>query len=159
MPLELPQGAKAPGRVRDLPTWLISRSYTRSNALLNEGFAATGTGLRPYHYRLMASIDDEGPIGQAELGRVSGIDRSDVANMLADLEQRGLVERTVDPTNRRRNIVAITQAGSNQLTALGDVLDEIQEQVLAPLSPNERRQLTNVLRKLLDVPPTRPQHP
>jgi DNA-binding MarR family transcriptional regulator len=151
MPLHLPHGAKPPGRVRDLPTWLISRNYTRSNALLNEGFAATGTGLRPYHYRLMASIDEAGPIGQAELGRVSGIDRSDVANMLAYLEQLGLVERTLDPTNRRRNIVAITQAGSNQLMALGDVLDEIQEQVLAPLSPNERRQLTKLLHKLSDT--------
>jgi MarR family transcriptional regulator, lower aerobic nicotinate degradation pathway regulator len=151
MPLELPQGAKSPRRVRDLPTWLISRNYTRSNALLNEGFTATGTGLRPYHYRLMASIDEEGPIGQAELGRVSGIDRSDVANMLAELEQLGLVERTLDPTNRRRNIVAITQAGSNQLMALGDVLDEIQERVLAPLSPSERRQLTKLLHKLSDT--------
>ena len=151
MPLELPRGAKPPGRVRDLPTWLISCNYTRANALLNEGFAATGTGLRPYHYRLMASIDEEGPIGQAELGRVSGIDRSDVANMLAELEQLGLVERTVDPTNRRRNIVGITQAGSNQLTALGDVLDEIQERVLAPLSPNERRQLTKLLHKLSEI--------
>jgi MarR family transcriptional regulator, lower aerobic nicotinate degradation pathway regulator len=150
MTLELPRGAKAPGRVRDLPTWLISRNYTRSNTLLNEGFVATGTGLRPYHYRLMASIDDEGPIGQAELGRVSGIDRSDVANMLAELEELGLVERTVDPSNRRRNIVVITQAGSKQLMALGDVLDKIQERVVAPLSPNERRQLTRLLRKLLN---------
>jgi DNA-binding MarR family transcriptional regulator len=151
MPLELPQGAKSPGRVRDLPTWLISRNYTRSNALLNEGFAAADTGLRPYHYRLMASIDEEGPLGQAELGRVSGIDRSDVANMLAELEQLELVERTLDPTNRRRNIVAITQAGSDQLMALGDILDQIQERVVAPLSPNERRQLTKLLHKLIDT--------
>lgn len=150
MTLQVPRGAKPSGRVRDLPTWLISRSYARSTALLNEGFAATGTGLRPYHYRLMASIDDEGPIGQAELGRVSGIDRSDVANMLAELEQLGLVERTVDPANRRRNIVAITQAGGEQLTALGDVLDEIQERVVAPLSPDERRQLSKLLHKLTD---------
>ncbi|HZE06299.1 MAG TPA: MarR family transcriptional regulator, partial [Solirubrobacteraceae bacterium] len=118
MPLQLPPEARPAARIRDLPSWLISRNYARSNALLNERFAASGTNLRPYHYRLMASVEEEGPIGQAELGRVSGIDRSDVANLLAELEERGLVERTVDPTNRRRNIVAITQTGSDLLTKL-----------------------------------------
>src|SRR5580700_7045325 len=110
MPAQLPRDAKAPARMRDLPSWLISRNYARSNAMLNEAFAASGTGLRPYHYRLLASLEEAGPIGQAELGRLSGIDRSDVANMLAELEQLGLVERTVDPSNRRRNIIAISAA-------------------------------------------------
>jgi DNA-binding MarR family transcriptional regulator len=151
MPVQqLPQDAKPPARIRDLPTWLISRNYARSNALLNERFASTGTALRPYHYRLMASIEEDGPLGQAELGRLSGIDRSDVANMLAELEQLGLVERTVDPSNRRRNIVAITRGGSDQLRELDSVLDEVQQQVLAPLSVNERRQLRRLLIKLLD---------
>jgi len=151
MPVRLSAETKIPARMRDLPTWLISCNYARSNGLLNDGFAATSSGLRPYHYRLMASLEEAGPIGQAELGRVSGIDRSDVANMLAELEQLGLVARTVDPSNRRRNIVAITPAGSDQLTTLDDVLEEIQQQVLAPLSPNERRQLTKLLHKLSDT--------
>ncbi len=149
MPLHLPADATPPARLRDLPTWLISRNYTRSSAVLTEGFAASGSGLRPYHYRLMASLEEAGPVGQAELGRVSGIDRSDVANMLAELEQRGLVERTTDPDNRRRNIVTITNAGKDQLTALDDVIDKVQEQVVAPLTPSERRQLLRLLRKLL----------
>lgn len=150
VPWQLPADDKTPARVRDRPTWLISRNYARSNGLLNGLFAASGTGLRPYHYRLMASLEEAGPIGQAELGRISAIDRSDVANMLSELEARGLVERTTDPNNRRRNIVAITQAGNDQLTALDDVLEQVQEQVVAPLSANERRQLMRLLRKLVD---------
>jgi DNA-binding MarR family transcriptional regulator len=140
-----------PSRIRDRPTWLISRAYGRSSGLLNDGFAASGTGLRGYHYRLLAALEEWGPVGQADLGRSTGVDRSDVANALAELERRGLVERTVNPDNRRRNIVAITRAGSEQLQALDRVLDEIQERVLAPLSPAERRQLTTLLRKLVDA--------
>jgi hypothetical protein len=34
---------------------------------------------------------------------------------------------------------------------LDHVVDEIQERVLAPLSQNERRQLTKLLRKLADA--------
>jgi MarR family transcriptional regulator, lower aerobic nicotinate degradation pathway regulator len=71
--------------------------------------------------------------------------------VLKELEQRGLIERTVDPRNRRCNIVSFTRAGSKQLQALDQVIDWVQERVLAPLSQNERRQLAKLLRKLADA--------
>lgn len=148
MPEQRPRQVPAPSRIRDRPTWLISRTYGRSHGLLNEGFAASGAGLRSYHYRLLAALEEWGPVGQADLGRGTSVDRSDVVALLGDLERLGLVERTVNPGNRRRNIVSITPAGSSQLRVLDHVVDEIQERVLAPLSPNERRQLTKLLRKL-----------
>jgi DNA-binding MarR family transcriptional regulator len=141
----------APSRIRDRPTWLISRTYSRSHGLLNDGFAASGAGLRSYHYRLLAALGELGPVGQADLGRSTSLDRSDVVALLGELERLGLIERTVNPDNRRRNIVTITPAGSKQLQALDHVVDEIQERVLAPLSQNERRQLTKLLRKLADA--------
>jgi MarR family transcriptional regulator, lower aerobic nicotinate degradation pathway regulator len=140
--------AAAPARIRDRPTWLISRTYARSNRLLNDGFAASGTGLRSYHYRLLAALDESGPASQADLGRGTSVDRSDVVTVLGELERLGLVQRAVDPDNKRRNIVTITPAGSDQLQALDKLIEEIQERVIAPLSPNERRQLIRLLRKL-----------
>jgi DNA-binding MarR family transcriptional regulator len=150
MPARSSKHQSAPSRIRDRPTWLISRVYARSHGLLNDGFAASDTGLRSYHYRLLAALEESGPIGQADLGRSANIDRSDVVTWLGELEQRGLIERTVNPDNRRRNIVSITRAGSRQLRALDKVLDDIQERVVAPLSPSERRQLTKLLRKVAE---------
>lgn len=152
MPLHPPEHEPGPARIRDRPTWLISRAYTRSHRLLNEGFAAGGAGLRSYHYRLLAALEESGPRSQADLGRATSVDRSDVATVLAELERLGLVARDVDPDNRRRNIVSISKAGSKRLRALDELLDEVQEQVVAPLSPNERRQLTRLLRKLGEAP-------
>ena len=154
VPDQPPRNSSAPARIRERPTWLISRNYARSHGLLNDGFAASGTGLRSYHYRLLTALEESGPVVQAELGRNTSVDPSDVVAVLSELERRGLVQRTADPSNRRRNIVSITRAGSKQLRALDSVFDEIQERVIAPLSQNERRQLTKLLRKLLDVPPT-----
>jgi MarR family transcriptional regulator, lower aerobic nicotinate degradation pathway regulator len=141
----------APSRIRDRPTWLINRNYARSHALLNDTFAIRGGGLRSYHYRLLAALEEWGPVSQADLARSTSVDRSDVVTVLNELEQRGLIERAVDPRNRRRNIVSITRTGSTQLQLLDQVIDEVQERVLAPLSQNERRQLTKLLRKLADA--------
>jgi DNA-binding MarR family transcriptional regulator len=141
----------APSRIRDRPTWLISRAHARSHGLLNDGFAAGGAGLRGYHYRLLAALEECGPASQADLARRTSVDRSDVVTVLGELERPGLIERTVDPNNRRRNIVSITRAGSEQLRALDRVIDEVQDQLLAPLSHNERRQLTRLLRRLVEA--------
>ena len=146
-----PRDVPAPSRIRDRPTWLISRAYARSRGLLNDGFAANGAGLRSYDYRLLAALEESGPASQADLARSTSVDRSDVVTVLGELERLGLIERTLDPNNRRRNIVSITRAGSAQLGALDRVIDEVQERVLAPLSQNERRQLTKLLRRLVDA--------
>jgi MarR family transcriptional regulator, lower aerobic nicotinate degradation pathway regulator len=100
---------------------------------------------------LLAALEEWGPASQADLARSTSVDRSEVVAVLNELEQRGLIERAVDPRNRRRNIVSITRTGSTQLQLLDQLIDEVQERVLAPLSQNERRQLTKLLRKLADA--------
>ena len=137
-----------PRRLRERPTWLISRAYARATGLLQEGFAADGDKLRGYHYRLLAALEERGPASQAALGRGTGIDRSDVTAALVELEERGLVQRSVNPADRRRNVVSITAAGTRRLEELDAVVDTIQERLLAPLSAEERRQFVTLIRRI-----------
>ena len=142
-------GDRAPARIAGQPTWLISRAYARSNALLSAGFEQHGEGLRNYHYRLLAALQESGPASQADLGRGTSVDRSDVVAVLDELQDRGLIERAADPNDRRRNIVSITRAGTKRLRALDDVIADIQTQLLAPLSPADREQFTALLRQVI----------
>jgi MarR family transcriptional regulator, lower aerobic nicotinate degradation pathway regulator len=128
---------------------LISRAYALSSSLLNAGFEAAGGGLRGYHFRLLSALEEYGPTSQADLSRRIGIDRSDVTHALGELESRGLVERSVDPAHRRRNIVTITKQGLVALAALDRVIDEIQEEFLSPLSPAQRRQFLGLMGRLV----------
>src|ERR1700691_1124260 len=150
MPEHVPLVDRAPERLRERPTWLISRAYARSSGLLNAGFEAHGSGLRSYHYRLLAALEEWGPASQADLGRSTGIDRSDVTAALAELESRNLIERTVDPEHKRRNIVTLTPEGGEQLRALDTVIDAIQDEVLAPLTATQRRQFITLMSRLVD---------
>jgi DNA-binding MarR family transcriptional regulator len=133
-------------RVAGRPTWLLSRANVRAQGLLTEAFAAEG--VRGYHFRLLAALDQYGPVSQADLGRHTGIDRSDVVAMLNDLVAGGLAQREHDPADRRRNVVTITQRGTDELERLDAVLDDVQQAVLAPLTPNERKTLQRLLAKL-----------
>jgi DNA-binding MarR family transcriptional regulator len=148
MKREMPTSEAMPSRIREQPTWLISRAYAYSHRLLAEGFAAAG--VRGYHYRLLAALEEFGPTSQAALGRRTGIDRSDVVAALNELADRGLIERAPDPDDRRRNVVTITPAGTEQLGTLDETLAGVQEKLLAPLPAADRARLVGLLKRLLE---------
>ncbi|QKW40022.1 MarR family transcriptional regulator [Actinomadura sp. NAK00032] len=140
--------ARTPARLRHAPSWLINLVAAQSHRLVGAGFAAAGA--RGYHYRLLAALDEYGPSSQAALGRHTGVDRSDVVAALNELAAKDLVDRSPDPSDRRRNVITLTAAGARHLRELDAVLAGIQDDLLAPLSPAEREQFTGLLTRLAD---------
>ena len=138
---------ETPVLLRDKPTWLISQVATHAHRLMTERLAAAGA--RGYHFRLLAALAESGPSSQASLGRRTGMDRSDVVAAINELARRDLVRRTSDPADRRRNVVTITEKGAAHLEQLDSVLAGVQDELLAPLSPAERAQLTGLLGRIL----------
>jgi MarR family transcriptional regulator, lower aerobic nicotinate degradation pathway regulator len=142
-----------PTRLTSRPTWLLNQTSGHAHRLLADALAsADAIG---YHYRLLAALAEFGPASQATLGRRTGIDRSDVVAALNDLTGRGLAQRSPDPSDRRRNSITITPAGTQQLRRLDTVVADAQDQLLAPLTPAERQQLTRLLTRILDHHTTR----
>jgi len=137
-----------PSRLRKLPTWLISQTELQAHQLLSEALA--GADARGYHYRLLAALDEFGPASQAALGRRTDMDRSDVGEALNELTSQGLVERSGDPVDRRRNVITITRAGTKRLLALDKVLAAVQDKLLAPLSTAQRQTLVRMLTRVLE---------
>jgi DNA-binding MarR family transcriptional regulator len=133
-------------RVAARPTWLLSRANARAQGLLADAFGAEG--VRGYHFRLLAALDQYGPSSQADLGRHTGIDRSDVVAALNELVERGLAQRQPDLSDRRRNVISLTERGADTLERLDAVLDDVQEAVLAPLTSGERTTLVRLLARL-----------
>ena len=78
--------------------------------LVTEGFAAEG--LRKPHFTVLVALAEIGPASQAELGRRLWIDRKNMVAVIDDLEAAGLVERTPDEQDRRRNAVRLTRGGN-----------------------------------------------
>jgi len=137
-----------PGRLKRAPSWLINQASAHSHRLVTERFAAADA--RGYHYRLLAALADGGPASQAELGRRTGIDRSDVVAALNELAGQRLIERSPDPEDRRRNIITATPAAGRRLAQLDGVLEQVQEELCAPLSKAEREQLVRLLSRVVE---------
>ncbi|OHV37136.1 MarR family transcriptional regulator [Pseudofrankia sp. EUN1h] len=127
---------------------MVNKTAVHSHRLTAEAFTAVGG--RRYHYALLASLEEFGSSSQADLGRRCGFDRSDVAAMTNELVQAGHVERTQDPADRRRNIIAITPAGRSRLAEFDVVAADLQDAILAPLDAPERAELVRLLTRVLE---------
>ncbi|MFI6876034.1 MarR family winged helix-turn-helix transcriptional regulator [Streptomyces sp. NPDC050400] len=137
-----------PDRLRGRASRLLSQLTTRSDRLINEGLARADA--RKWHYAVLASLQDHGPGSQAALSRRTGIYRSDMVGVIDELTERQLVERAPDPADQRRNLITISARGRRRLRRLDDVLDELHDELLAPLDQTERDQFVTLLTRLLD---------
>lgn len=146
--MESSSAEKKPASWESLPSWLLSQTGSHAHRLVAEGFSSVQA--RGYHYRLLATLEELGSSSQAALGRRSGIHFSDMVATINELVDRKLVERAPDPSDRRRNSISLTVAGKRQLRRLEKQLAECQGELLAPLSTEERQQLTELLSRLLD---------
>lgn len=138
-----------PGRLRSLPTRLVNQTALLADRATEQALADTGS--RRYHYAVLTTLREAGAASQAELGRRTGIDRSDMVAVLNDLVARRFADRTADPDDRRRNIVTLTEAGGAHLDELDRRLDRAQDELLAALSATERRTLVALLTRILDA--------
>ncbi|ALC19782.1 MarR family transcriptional regulator [Streptomyces pristinaespiralis] len=66
-----------------------------------------------------------------------------------ELVEQGFVDRTPDPDHGRRNKVTLTRGGARQLRRMDGLLDQVQDDLLEPLSAEERRTLTRLLGRVL----------
>lgn len=82
-----------------------------------------------------------------ELAHAATIDAPAATVAINDLEQRGLVVREIDPTNRRCKRVSLTHDGQAMVRAI-DAIDDPAPEALAALDDAELRSLKALLAKL-----------
>jgi DNA-binding MarR family transcriptional regulator len=87
---------------------------------------------------------------QREIGRVLDLDRSTIADLVARLARRGLIQRERDKGDRRRNVLQLTSAGRDELARLRPRVEAIEPTLTAGLSPREREELRHLLYRVLE---------
>jgi len=84
----------------------------------------------------------------SELSRFLGVSRNTVSALLNGLEEQGLIERHLHPTDRRRLIIRITPGGHDLVCARAPEFGAFVASLFEALSPEERATLLALLDKL-----------
>ena len=125
-------------------------SHTRAASALET------VGLTPALFGLINVIGAREGANQQELGAAMGIDRSTMVLLIDQLESGGLAKRRPSATDRRAREVVITPKGRRLLQRARRMVAEVEDEVLAGLTAEERLELLALLRRALESAPAQP---
>jgi DNA-binding MarR family transcriptional regulator len=103
------------------------------------------SGLTALQYTALTVLERHPDMSTAQLARNSFVTSQSMADMVSALQQRGLIERHRDRTDRRRLVVALTPKGRRLLDIYRDEVAGMEAQMTAGLT---RAQTTSLRRSL-----------
>lgn len=126
--------------------YLVSRLGWFASRRFGERIGSLGLSTRMWG--ALNVLDAEGEITQQQLGRAIGMDPSSMVSTIDELESKGMVERRRHPSDRRAHALHLTPTGRATLQRGRALAREAQEELLAPLSADERRTLHALLLRM-----------
>ncbi|HAT29610.1 MAG TPA: MarR family transcriptional regulator [Janthinobacterium sp.] len=142
----MPEADKQLTDLYEHPGHLLRRAQQISVSIF---YDEMGGELTPVQYAMLRSLAEHPGIDQVSLSGLAAIDTSTGATVCARLEEKGLLERKVIPSNRRQRALNITAAGAALLDEMASGAQRLRERLLAPLTDSERRQFMRLLTKLV----------
>jgi DNA-binding MarR family transcriptional regulator len=107
-------------------------------------------GLGAQQFLVLKQLQVLGQTSQAELADALGIDRSNLATIVTDLCDGGLVQRTRDDVDRRRYVLRLSRRGEQLLRRTEGAITATEDEILGALDHEQREQLYTLLRRVAD---------
>jgi DNA-binding MarR family transcriptional regulator len=134
--------ASAPGIAQQWPTLLMIKLGRITMHRFGE--ALEPFGLKPRHVAALIELRDSGELTQQSLCGALHLDPTNLVAILNELEERGYARRRRDPSDRRRHIVEISKKGLAVIEKVTEVMDGVEDDLLADFSAAEREQVARL---------------
>ncbi len=112
-------------------------------------YEARDLGIRWTALMVLKDLSLLGPVTQRTLADVEQVTEPTMTVLLRDMQKRGWITRSRDPSNARTKRVAITAKGTRELKEAGRVLRERLATELGALAPSELDAIDAALKPLV----------
>lgn len=103
------------------------------------------SGLTHRQFTVLSAVDSNDGKSQTELVKITGIDRSTLADLVARLMAQGYLQRRRTKEDARTNAIRLTPVGKKILKSAQAGAEEIDKRMLADFPAGERRSLMDCL--------------
>ncbi len=128
---------------------LIRRLHQQSTQVFQARTQEAGFDLTSVQFAALDAIAEQPGIDQATLAATISFDRATIGGVIDRLESKGLVRREVSAHDRRARLLHLTPEGQRLRAASRPVVEALQAEILARLSPAERATFVALARKAL----------
>jgi DNA-binding MarR family transcriptional regulator len=101
-------------------------------------------------YIVLTALVEQPVRTQAALAQAINADKSRIIGVLDELQERGLIHRQPDETDRRVHLLSLTPAGDRLRRSVEAAIRHREEQVLAALPPADRDAFLRSLKALYE---------
>lgn len=140
-------GKTGPAVLDRSPSQLLRRALQKAMDLYAEEFG--DAGLTQRQYAVLAGLASADGATQADLVRLTGIDRSTLAEMAVRMKEKGLLDQAKSATDGRANALTLTDAGRAALAEASPKMAASDARLLKLLPRGDRDRLVGLLRDLL----------
>lgn len=106
------------------------------------------SGLTHRQFTVLLAVDTHEGKSQTELVKITGIDRSTLADLVARLMAQGYLQRRRTKEDARTNAIRLTPIGKKMLKTAQGGAEDIDKKMLASFSATDRRTLVDCLSAL-----------
>jgi DNA-binding MarR family transcriptional regulator len=146
--LEFSQG-DASMSVLDMAGHLIRRLHQQSTQVFVQRTQAAGFDLTPVQYAALEAIYENPGIDQARVAEMIGYDRATIGGVIERLEKKDWIRRLVSEQDRRARELSLTAKGKKIRMALEPIVQDLQKDILKPLSKADRESFINLARQVV----------
>lgn len=125
---------------------LLKRAVQYSVHRYNEEVGKSGLTHR--QFTVLVAVDANDGKSQTELVKITGIDRSTLADMVARMMAQGLVQRRRTKEDARTNSVKLTPAGKKMLKTAQAGAEDVDKSLLGLFPVADRKTLIDCLAEL-----------
>ncbi|WJD99700.1 MarR family winged helix-turn-helix transcriptional regulator [Streptomyces antimycoticus] len=127
----------------------LARRFQQAHSLL--WGAMVSEEITSPQFAVVNALMGKPEIDQRTLSEHVHLDRSTIADLVARLARRGLLERVRDPNDGRRNVLRLTDEGARVHRKLVTRTARMNRVFLSPLDETERETLLRLIARVTDA--------
>ena len=136
-----------PTDTRGVHIWLVMmKAFHAVNGYAARSFQSHGLG--DSDFRVLEALLHKGPLPVNTIGPKVFLTPGSISTAVDRLYEKGLVTRNESGTDRRVRVVDLTPKGRDLITTIFDAHAKDMEKLVKILTPTERVQLVNALKRL-----------
>ncbi len=106
--------------------------------------------ITPVQYGVLTALSLVPWMDQTEIGMDVGLDRTTTADVIKRLQERGLIERRINPADKRSRQAKLTKSGGKIVEELHEGMARAQARLLEPLNARNREVFMRLLGILVE---------
>ena len=133
----------------DMAGHLIRRMHQQSTQVFAQRTQAAGFDLTAVQFAALDAIHAHPATDQARVAELIAYDRATIGGVIDRLEQKGWIHRVVSERDRRARELSLTAEGQRVRSALLPVIQDLQGEILQPLSDADRACFLKLARQMV----------